>query len=203
MSLLPVKGNVVYNGVTFPVETQTLGIDGKAHYDPAGRTVTYMEWTVTLKSVWAAAPGDTIDATMTTLRRTLMTPGGQFIYNAKGFGSLVVNAPLRVPQQDPADVAWGPKPQEFKWRPLGANLAAEVTWSVTVCVPECTTAAYLGKIAAGTYSVTFAVDPQGYTTRTVSGTLEIPMTRRTVEDRSLPDTADSYFELVEPSIPTG
>src|SRR5262249_17189080 len=110
---LPTVGNISYtlpSGAShvWGVMTETIGIQGKPVYDSAGRVVVHVEWTLTIKETLAATPGQTIDATVETLRNLLMTNGGQLVYTDKGFSSV-----FSINTKNIRDVIFGPKPRSF------------------------------------------------------------------------------------------
>ncbi len=245
MALLPNFSQVVYNGFRFPVETETTGFKADPQYDGADRSVIYVRYTITIRSLIRPShftfenPYDpdvldrTIDGDMEILRKRLNIPGGHFVYNDKGFGEFELNQPgrdfvddddensLRRFSQDPQDVAWGPKPRSWTWKPIGNDRAAWLEFTIEICVPECRFSedddyedadfdaletairkgVYAGKLLAFNFSINIDIDKSGYTVRTYSGYIEIPMTRITVTDRTLPDIADAYYQRVLPPLP--
>jgi hypothetical protein len=110
-------------------------------------------------------------------------------------------------------VVWGPKPTELKYRPIGANQAAEITWSVQVRCVQCPTAKYAFPfLLAWNYKLTFEQDQSGYTTRTYSGHFIIPQTRTNnpinnpnailttaTINNTIQHTADELFEKILPA----
>lgn len=85
-----------YNGVTFPVETETTGMKITPVPDSSGRAVKHIVYSVTLKSILGQANqvgGTTTDATMATLRKRLTAYAGEFHYEGVGLGQLSVNVP--------------------------------------------------------------------------------------------------------------
>src|SRR5262249_29661127 len=113
--------------------------------------------------------------------------------------NFTVNTAAPGAEGEARDVAWGPKPQLLRWKPLGNNQAAEVTWTVEVAVPECF-APPVGTVRPmeAVYRVQWSVDAGGYQRRTVTGYLLIPMTRHNPGDPSLTDSADSFREQINP-----
>ena len=101
------------------------------------------------------------------------------------------------------DVAWGPTPILFDTRPVGDTHAWEIVWGVKVCVPECDAAQYKRQIMAFNYDVRYAQDAGGYTHRTVSGSLEIPLTRKGAGNRGVPETVDEYTNKILVECPAG
>ena len=193
-----------YNGVTFPTETETVGIESRPVPDSSGRAVMYVVHKITVRATIATAnqaAGATTDATLAALRQRLTAYGGEFHYENVGFGNLTVNVPPGGPtvgaNGKARDAVWGPKPEMLSWKPLG-QLAAEVTWSVQVAVPECDTATYAFATMEAVFRLQFDKDESGYTRRVYSGHVRIPQTRATVNTRTLSDSADRLLERVNP-----
>jgi hypothetical protein len=195
---IPSDGTVCsYNGYTFNASTATLGIECRPVLDPARRTVAAVAHVITLRTYLFDDGSGTTDAQMADLRRTLTTQGAALVYENKGFGSFSVNTGGAV-----KDVAWGPVVEVLGWKPVGNNKACEVTWQCEVTIPECSQARYAFAIMEFNFSVAFSTDQSGYTTRTYSGHLRIPQTR-TPGSRKFNDSADGYFEQINPDIPAG
>ena len=81
---------------------------------------------------------------------------------------------------------------------IGGPAACEITWSVEVAIPECKGAKFAGFIMEYCYGLNIDIDRSGYSTRTYSGHVMIPQTRKTQSSRTLSDTADSYREKINP-----
>jgi hypothetical protein len=198
MSNLTALGDISYNGWTASSYVETVGLRGTFQYDSARRTVIYTTWNITIKDRVFAPPGDTTDAAILAIRNQLSVPGGNLTYTNQGIGDLTINSGAKK------DVKWGPHPGDFQFKRLGRDQAWEFTWTVETSVPEsCVTPIYSGALMALNYEASYSVDMLGYSTRTISGYLEIPMTRASVNSRTMPDDADSYFEKINPSIPSG
>lgn len=188
---LPAIGTIRYNGYTFGAATETENISGKARWDSAGRTISYMTYTVSIRTIIAESAPTTTDATIASLRQTLMAPGKEFTYEDKGFGDLTVNVGAV------RDVAWGPKPQSFTWKPFSGRHAVEVKWVVEVSIPECDNAKFRG-VTEANFGVSFARDKYGLTKRTFRGELHIASVRN---GRRVVETADDYLGKFIPSVP--
>lgn len=194
--LLGQPSTISYNGVTFDYRTETTDFSAKPVYDQAGRTVVYVLYTITLKG-YVFDPAST-DATMDDLRNRLTQPAGEFRYSDTGVGTFEVNVSGRA-----RDVLWGPRPTLLRWRPVGAERAAEVTWTVEVAIPQCNQARYVQALMEVNFTLSWTIDRSGYTKRTYAGFLRIPATRRSAGERVLPDQADAYREQVVPDVPIG
>lgn len=194
----PAIDKISYNGYDFNERTQTELISAKPHFDASGRTVTHVVHSVMLRTIINTLTGDAnLDAIMAPIRRKLLVPGKPFTYKNAGYGALVVNVTDAA-----TDVVWGPKPQELSYKPLGVR-AAELVWKVDVAIPECSTATYRKAIMEFNYKLDFDIDRAGFTSRKYSGYFVIPMTRKLDGSRSLPDSADAYWDDVLPALPEG
>lgn len=192
--LLPANGVLRYNGYTFDGAVH-VNVSSKMVQDEASRTVLYHEITISVQAVVANTSGT--DGDLHALRRQLGEQGKALIFTSHGFGNdLVVNS------GGVRDVRWGPKPQVISWTPIGAGNACEVEWQVTTCVPLCEMSPYprFTGVMSINYSVSYALDEKGYTTRTISGHLLIAQTRN---GRNVPDSADRYRHLIAPRQPLG
>jgi hypothetical protein len=200
---LPQIGTNSYNGVFFSVNTETLNCSGLPVMDQqARRTVSYVVWRLHIKTTVIAELGSNTDLTLDDIRNRLTTAGGALEYADKGFGDLTVNIGDTGPNKSTKrDVKWGPIPLLVSWKPIASNRAAEVQWMVEVAVPQCDHAVFQGQLMAYNYSVRYTQDGQGYTTRTITGYIEIPMTRKAVDDRSIPDNVDNYWPEIYPLCP--
>ncbi|HEX3152951.1 MAG TPA: hypothetical protein VHR66_33070 [Gemmataceae bacterium] len=187
--------DVQYGSQKFdPVTTETLHISGKPQYDSSGRTIIYVRWNFVFRTIiYAAFENDTtIDFQMNAIRQILMSPGNSFRYVDRGLGDLCINSD--GPQRD---VSWGPKPQFLEWEPWGDANVAQVTWGVEVCIPECNSAKYQGKvILEWNYSMTYERDVDGFTTRRINGHVVIPQTRQAQGNRNIVLSADEFREKI-------
>lgn len=175
--------------------------------DRAGRTTKATRYTIRVDDIVYASPSDDgfqdITNRMRRVKRILTTRCGHLIYAGRGFGTpdldeLDVNDP-----SDPngiRDVAYGPIPEIIEFFPLGGNaaMAAKIAWQVTTTVAECADAKKTGPMDFS-YEVDWRIQ-QGYTTRTITGQLEIPATRVN-NARVPPDVADKYWEDVLAAMP--
>ncbi len=162
------------------------------------------------------SPRETTDTIMAEILRLLSAQGGRLAYKGKGLGQVLVN------QQGGGglrDIAFGPKPKVLEFKPLGASRAAEVTWQVEAEVPQTkivpgqpqfvlrnfvgiegqqNQAAFkdfrgaVGAVVQFNEEVQISYDEDNYVTMTVRGTLEVPITRLSVNDRTVRNTVDDY-----------
>lgn len=183
---------VKYNGYQFNGYSHVT-ISANMQYDDADRTVSYHRYKLHVDSTIYAEAGDAnVGVTFRRIRQLLSKAGQSLIIEGEGFGDLFVN----YLSGGASDVAFGPKPRILNWAPTGASNAVELTWECEFCIPTCEGLGgvrFTG-VSAFNYSVSFRIDSLGYTTRTVSGYLEIAMTRN---GYSIPDTADAYRDMVK------
>lgn len=189
---LPDVGTLSYNGCIFSplFETQ---VSGKVVQDAAGRTTKFMEYKLTADGYVTFGPGipiagQSIAPTMALLRKLLSAQAGVLVYQGRGF-DLVVNSAKGF-----QDVAWGPVPELIEFQPLGGGLSAKIKWSVTTRVPEIAQGGIRNFPTVLQFnnetSVTYSED--GYSTLSIKGTLEIPLTRIAQGNRTVPNTVDSF-----------
>lgn len=175
-----------YNGVTFPV-FQEVFASNRFVSDSSERTVTHTVLTLRVKA--KIASGATQNATLAAMRSALERPGGELSYTGMAFGGLSINT-----AGGKRDLEWGPKPRMLTWKPLGRDQAAEIEWQVEVALIGCAGAPDRNAVMEANYEVTFSVDKSGYTTRTITGRVKIPMTRRGVNNPVIPDSAENYVD---------
>jgi hypothetical protein len=182
---------VSYNGVTFgPLMKSTC--EDSPLPDEAGRTNKYVEIKVSIEGyVTLKSPAATTDPQWATIRNLLTKAGGKLTYKNKGFGALNVNA--TGGQQD---VKWGPVPKLLHFQPLGGSRSAMVKWECTVYVIDLAAQPTFGagqsQPCQWNFGLILTYDEDGYSHISIKGTLEIPMTRATIGDRSIPDVVDKY-----------
>jgi len=182
---LPVVGHLNYNGYTFDGATH-IKVRSEPQYDEAQRVITYVKHEITVDAIITpdSTSGTSTDSAMLNIRRRLLQQGGALILTGKGFGNdIIVNVSdggYAGGSGAKRDVRWGPIPRILAWEPIGSKAACLVTWACTTCVPLCPAGiATTGASAklAWNYSINFSID-RGITTRTITGYLEIPQTRR-------------------------
>lgn len=187
------SGTVLYNGYQF---------DGASHitircepvYDDAQRTVIYHRYIINVKAVVADSGGTGLS--LAGIRYRLTKAGAALVVYNKGFYNLYAN--YSSPDGFINDVAFGPKPKILSWTPIGSVYACEIEWECETCIAYCSVPKYYAGILAFNYQITYALDYRGLTVRTIAGYYEIAMTRTAY---TIPNTADSYRNLVSPAIP--
>ena len=205
---------VTYNGYTFNDKSH-INIDTEVVYDEAGRVAIKKMLTITVKSIITptrneegafstgnppagstpvnnpedrAKPAECLnnDYTHDNIREKLCEIGAVLDVSGIGFGKLRVND---YNADDPdfavVDMAHGPKPRVIRWTPIAGAGAAEIVWTVVTVVPPCKREDDLKSM---NFNVGFSVNEKGYTTRRVSGFLEVinsdvsPGFRRSADD---------------------
>lgn len=194
---LPDVGRLFYNGCTFgPWFVST--VSGKVVQDNAQRTTKLMEYRITVDGFVTLEEGFTdISNTMEVLQGLLQQQGGELIYEGRGF-DLHVNAPglsgaVKAGQYSFAvkDVAWGPVPELIDFQPLGSGHSAKIKWAVVTRV-------FFGNGAKGGSLLQYNVETvvsygeDGFSSLSVRGTMEIPLTRIAQNNRIVPTTVDSF-----------
>lgn len=193
-------GTFSYNGLSLSEGTDSIDVKSEKVRDDADRTVIHQRITITWSGVLAAPSGSNVQSDLTLLRQKLSQDGKVLIFKDKGFGEdLIVNSPTNPVK----DVNFGPKTEIMSWKSLGGSQAAKVTWSVTVCVPECCCgdAERFTGVMAINYSVSHSYSLRGTLTRSYSGYIQIAMTR--AADNTIPDSADRYRNHFSPEPPLG
>lgn len=198
MSALPTQGRCEYNGYLFPVEHETLSLVATPVQDAAKRTVVYVVYSITIRFYAHVAAPSNMNSTMDTIRKQLTAQAGAFYYVDKGLGDISVN----IPNGTKRDVLWGPSVKMLKLRQIGIN-AVEGVWHIDVAIPECANASFAGRIMEFNFKVAISIDTSGYSKRTYSGHIRIPMTRNSQSDRTLPDSVDRYREDIYPALVPG
>jgi len=200
-------GTLAYNGVTFNSLFKSK-VTGRAIKDAAVRTTKYVEWTIEVEGCVTLDTGKlTIDDQMTTIKFLLNQQAGILTYSGRGLGNVVVNQTNGLLR----DVAWGPKPEVLDFTPLGGSRSALVHWTVTTALPvnprqivpaAGTASPQTAPVIQFNEETSVSYDDDCYSTISIKGTLEIPMTRDAVNDRAAGDTVDSFRQKFMTSILT-
>lgn len=185
---LPDIGTASYNGCTFS-SLFISSVSGNMVQDNANRTIKYVEYTLVLDGyVTLDDTSPTTDGIMEVLQAKLSKQGGVLTYNGKGFGAWVLNQAGSVYK----DVAWGPVPKILEFQPLGASSSAKIVWQVVFRFPEYPPSpSNPFPVLQFNEECTVSYDDEGYSTLSIKGTLEIPQTRITVDNRTVPISVDS------------
>jgi hypothetical protein len=178
-----------YNGFDFNNgSTVTTGFSVEPVEDEAGRTTIYNLYKLAFRTTFAGTDTTVIAVAA---RQALTKYGAPFEYSGRGLGDLSINTGVV------RDVKFGPKPRELSFNVLGPGNAIELEWSIEVAVPDCPDARYRFFPLALSWTVTFDIT-DGYTTRTIAGYLDVPMTRIGPGNRGLADSVDAYRERLVP-----
>lgn len=195
---LSALGTCRYGDITFDGMMRSK-VSATPVYDDAHRAVIYIKYTFDIRAYIYSAAISSTDEEMEEWRKQLLTPGLEFQYMGKGFGA---DFEVNTTTASLKDVVWGPHPESLDFSILGSNIAAIVNWRVSVCIPSCTgDAHYTKQLMAYNYEADYDISDRGYTTRTISGYVEIPMTRIAPGNRNLPDCADRYRDQLEVTFP--
>lgn len=184
---------VTYNGYEFP-DYAHLTVALEMIYDEAGRTVVSNRYKFHVQAIILGENSETNAGDNFRRARQRLTKAGQTLrVEQLGFSpsTLLVNAGSGGVR----DVEFGPKPTVLAWNPVGNENAVEIVWDCETCIPSCdgdNNVRFEG-VSSINYSVSTRIDETGFSERTVSGYIEIAMTRI---GRSLPDTADAYREVI-------
>lgn len=180
-----------YNGYQFN-QYSNISINAQMQDDDSGRTTLYHRHHVRVETTIYAEGNDQPGQAGQHFRRIrdrLTKKGQGLVIHHEGFEANGFEVNTRT-NAGPRDVTFGPHPKVVTWDPVGHENAVEVVWECEFCLSTCNR--WTG-IMALNYGISTRIDSAGYTTRTVSGYLEIAMTR---VGRQIPDTADAYREAV-------
>ncbi len=199
-SILPGNGVIcIYNGFNFdPAWTETLTCDISPKYDRAGRTVSHNLHSIRLRTVITSSHPTTTDTIVQDAIQRLTTPGQDFYFQDRGFGTLSVN----VAGTRRKDVKWGPKPKLVSLKHIGDKYAQELIWQIEVATVDCNAARYQNTPIEFNYEVTYGHDENRNTTRKVNGTLTIAQTRQ-AGGRQVFTSADEWREKITPALIEG
>ena len=184
-TLLADVGKLEYNGCVFSPFFET-NVSGAYVKDNAGRTTKNVEYVLTVDG-YATVSDTALDLTptMATLRQRLAAQGGDLIYSGRGL-DLIVNSGK--------DAAWGPIPKLLEFQPLGGGRSAKVRWQVTVHLTEIDKST---KFLQFNYETALSYGEDGFSSLSIRGTVEIPMSRPTVGTRTLTKTVDDFRSEIE------
>lgn len=190
-------GTISYNGYTIP-GLRDVRITGQDVYDRAGRTVTHTRYLARVHFFVVDSGDATHKTTMVDLRRRLQEAGQVLVFTGQGIGDLTINGPSPAV----ADVEWGPKPRIVEFTQIG-GVCTEVVWEVVFAIKHAVSAS-IGRFLAFNYSVDWEYDEAGVATRTISGYVQIPLTRDNPGQPAAPArSADRYRKQIKPAIPAG
>lgn len=191
-------GRLSYNGCVFSPLFKS-DISGMIVKDNAGWTTKLMEYTltvdgyVTLRDADLLVDGATTAFQMDELRKRLTQQAGHLFYQGRG-NDFDVNIQRDFKSRD---VAWGPVPELLDFQPLGAGGSAQVVWKVKFRISELQGLPYVsanrpGSVLQFNQETTVSYDEAFYSTLSVKGTLEVPISRPLVTSRTPRNTVDDY-----------
>ena len=182
-------GTFRYNGFDFNrASVKTSAVQVRPVISRDGRSVIRNEWSISVR-MWIPGPRTNSPAYESTIAK-LTHSGGELTFNGR-LGN------VRVGGGGKKDLAWGPVPELLTIQ-TDNGLNNLIEWKVRFSIPHCSGAPTAGAIMDLSTECSFDLDQSGYTTRTYTATLTIPMSRRAVGDATLPDSADLYLERVVP-----
>lgn len=202
VATLPDVGTLSYNGCVFSPLFET-HVSGTAVKDNANRTVKYVLYTITVDGYVTLPDGATsIAGAMATLYNLLSKQGGSLVYIGRAH-NIVTNTAGGVAgiAASKSDVAWGPIPEVLEFQPLGGGLSAKIRWQIKVAVREGLLSG--NNLLQFNYETTLTYGEDGYSSMSVRGTTEIPMTRTTILTRTLTTTVDEFRSELDKRIFTG
>jgi hypothetical protein len=193
-------GILSYNGCVFSPLYETK-INGIVVKDNAGRTTKLMEYTLEADGyVTLPDNANSTAGVVTTLRQLLTAQAGILVYQGRG-NDFVVNQPGVAMRNGPGrDVAWGPVPELLDFQPLGGGRSAKITWKVKFRISEISGDQSArqnlygapGPVLQFNEETSVTYDEAAYSTLSIRGTLEIPLTRATQSTRTLTRTVDNF-----------
>lgn len=201
-SVLPDVGELSYNGCLFGPYFVT-DVSGIIIKDEANRTTKLMEYTLKVDGYVTLVAGfNSINPTMVKLQTLLTQQAGQLIYVGRGFDMIINEAGASVFGDVTLDVAWGPEPKLIEFQPLGGGLSAKVRWTVTTRVVWPNQG---GKVGLLQFNCETAVsyNEDYFSSLSVRGTMEIPLTRVTPGTRTVTSTVDDFRSQLDTRIFAG
>jgi hypothetical protein len=197
-------GSLKYNGCIFSPLFETT-LSGNIVEDNARRTVKYVEYMLTVDGYVTLPDSDTtISPTMINLRNLLTAQGGQLTYLGRGF-DLIVNTPGGIANASSftvlaRDVAYGPVPKLIEFQPLGAGLSAKVKWQCKICLNEKLSASAPPQLLQFNCETRLSYGEDGFSSLSVRGTMEIPLTRSHIATRTPTITVDDFRSQLDTRI---
>jgi len=195
---------IKYNNYTFNDKSK-FHFDETYVYDESGRIIKGTLFRLRVETIICnedVSPGQTdysssdfsCGNTMHAARQKLSQPGENLVIDHEGFGPrLDINFRYPVIR----DTEWGPRPKMLSWEPIGHTASVEVIWECEFTIPICngeTSSPSFQGLSALSYGISYSFDKRGFTTRRISGRVEIAMSG-TVNGK-LWDTVDSYRDKI-------
>jgi hypothetical protein len=200
------NASIIYNGYEFN-ELTSYEVTERYEYDEAETTVVGTTFQIRAKTFIAAEPASPGNVhtdssfyagpVIHPIRQKLSKPGKQLIFKHDGFGPTPSYIEINSPSAGSTlkDISGGPKPRVLQWLPVGNTASAELVWECETTIPVCdgeSTPRVTG-VKTFNYAIQYDIDASGYTTRRITGYIEITMTRN---NREIPDSVDDYRSYV-------
>lgn len=213
MADLPIKDlvgasaefDITYNGYQFGPLCR-YSIQASPQYDPAGRTLSFTKYVLTVVSWQYASTENDMSSIMRSegvrtgsnnLRERLMEPRARLEIADIGWGDTDTH-------NNYSPIVWGPKPLGMEFQPLGGGVCWQLTWRCEFGLNECASRnlASVGgsPLVLFNYDVAYAHDDLGFTTRTINAVLQIPQHGRT---KKVNDTPENYRGKIRIPVPYG
>jgi hypothetical protein len=185
---------ITYNGVQFGGADAAFksvppeySVQGSMVYDEAGRAVTGVEYTLTVRTKFYESSEDALSTNADAVKSRLSTPGKELKIEGIGVGFGTIRN----------DLKYGPQPVSCEWQPLG-QLMWELIWTVRFFVSECGSAnAPALAWMAWNYDTTWQNDFEGTTARTISGYVEIAGKRNPANPKMITAVADQCRDNIQ------
>jgi hypothetical protein len=184
---------ISYNGVTFPPALK-MSVQVTPVMDRAKRTNKYRSVRIRVEGVWNEIDSPTNlqfqKDVYTAIFKQLTRSGHELKIWGKGIGDFTSNFL--------SNIVWGPHPVMLSWKPLHDNTCFFI-WEVELTGSNCGTTTDEGTtsaIAEFNWGVTFGIDKNGMTTRTISGYLQILNKRGTSGGNSVVFSVDTYRDNI-------
>lgn len=191
-----------YNGFPFPpAVSMTCQIE--PIMESSGRLPKYWKHTITIEFMVTSAtlPQDNdftdtpVDFNVETLKRLLTVPGKPLILSRRGLGFTTTltngSGTDDYTVNSTNDLQFGPRPVLLLWEPVGASQAVRIQWSVefhlaVCCYADLDSDGYCDNAGVPinntnyltlidfSYSLSFSVDEEGWTVRSIVGSAMIP-----------------------------
>lgn len=200
------KAAIVYNGFVFPGNSSYEVLE-RYEYDESETTVTGTVFQIKARAFLAEDASSSVHTlpdfnagpVVHNARQLLSKAGATLKFEHDGFGPTPQYIEINAQSSGAIvkDINNGPKPRILQWMPVGNTACAEIVWECETTIPICdgdSTPRFTG-VKAFNYSIQYDIDASGYTTRRISGYIEIAMTRNM--SRGIPDTVDAYRDKVQ------
>lgn len=204
IATLPTLGQATYQTevgtYTFGPASLTTKMSILPQYDKARRTVTALNYSITVEDLLEPAGADGgMDDVLANAVNTLNRPAGRLTWANRGAaGPQRINFPGAAGEQD---LTWGPMPRGVQIEPQ-ANESARITWSCDWQTKPTMEGEDFNQIMEFNFTMDYSIDAERQTTRRYSGFIRIPQSRFILGGRVLFQTADQYRGKIVPVVPT-